>query len=142
MNNEILTTVKNYLRSAVTGAMIVCVLLVTGLSPAANAQPFSTGNNHPEIKYLGTIDDKMVFQVDLENVPANQYVSIRDEEGNTLYTERIGNTKFSRKFAFEKEEFEGKKVSFVIHGGKASTDLTFQVSRNTRLVEDLVITKL
>lgn len=133
---------KSYLRSTLTEAMIVCVLLVTALPLAANTQPFSGGNNHPEIKYLGTLQDKMVFQVDLKNVSANQYVSIRDEEGNTLYTERIGNTKFSRKFAFEKEEFEGKKVSFVIHGGKASTDLTFQVSRNTRLVEDLVITKL
>lgn len=142
MKNAILPTVKHYLRSVFTAAMVVGVLMTTGLAGAANAQPLSTASNYPEIRYLGTVQDKLVFQIDLKSVSANQSVSIRDEEGNTLYTERIGGTTFSRKFAFEKEEFEGRKVSFIIHGDKASTAQVFQVARNWRTVEDLVITKL
>lgn len=142
MNKQIVQTVSNFLSRAFAGALVACALVVTSFSSVANAQQFSTTTDHPEIKYLGTVEDKLVFQIDLKSVSAKQSVSIRDEQGNTLYTERIDGTTFSRKFAFEKEEFEGKKVSFVIHGGKASSAQTFQVARNWRTIEDLVITKL
>jgi flagellar hook assembly protein FlgD len=143
MKSETLKTIKNYLRGAFTGAMVVCVLLVTTFSFAANAQSISSEGINPEVKYLGTIQGKLVFQIDLQSVSENNpYVSIRDEEGNVLFTERIRDNKFSRKFAFEKEEFEGKKLSFVIYNGKEATAQSFQVSRNTRVVEDVMITRL
>jgi hypothetical protein len=142
MKSEMLRTVKNYLRRAFTGAMVVCVLVVTCFPMAAEAQKFAFEPKNPEIRYLGTVQDKLVFQIDLPSVSENhQYISIKDEDGMTLFTERIRDNKFSRKFAFEKEEFEGKKLSFVIYGGKETTAQTFQVTRNMRMVEDLVITR-
>ena len=143
MKKEILQTVNGFLRSAFAGIMVVCALMLTGLPLAADAQTLATYSNHPEIKYLGTIQGKMVFQIDLQNIAANnQFVSIKDEEGNILYTERVRDNKFSRKFAFDQEEFEGRKVSCIIQGGKERTAQTFEVARNMRLVEDLVITRL
>lgn len=142
MKSEILRTVKNSLRRTFTGAMVVCVLMVTCFPIAAEAQKFAVEPKNPEIRYLGTVQDKLVFQIDLPGVSENhQYISIKDEDGMTLFTERIRDNKFSRKFAFEKEEFEGKKLSFVIYGGKETTAQTFQVTRNMRMVEDVVITR-
>jgi hypothetical protein len=141
MKSNILRTVKNYTRRAFTGVMVVCVLMVTCLPVAAEAQKFALEPKNPEVRYLGTVQDKLVFQIDLPRVSPDQYISIKDEDGMTLFTEKIRDNKFSRKFAFEKEEFEGKKLSFVIYGGKETTAQTFQVTRNMRVVEDLVITR-
>lgn len=117
--------------------------MLTGLPLAADAQTLATYSNHPEIKYLGTIQGKMVFQIDLQNIAANnQFVSIKDEEGNILYTERVRDNKFSRKFAFDQEEFGGQKLSFIIHDANNKTSQAFQVARSMRMVEDVVITKL
>jgi hypothetical protein len=143
MNKQILQTVNGILRRAVAGTIVVCALMVTILSSKANAQQLTTAKNTPEIKYLGTVQDKLVFQVDFRSVANNSlFVSIKDDEGMVLFTEKIKDSKFSRKFAFDREEFEGKKLSFVIHDATETTAQTFQVARNLRLVEDVVITRL
>lgn len=143
MKKEILQTVNNLLRRALPCIMVVCAFLATSFPSAANDRPFSTGGSNPEIRYLGTVEDKLVFQVDLKstsNTPL--FVSIKDDEGVVLFTERVRENEFSRKFAFSKEEFYGQKLSFVIHDANNNTSQAFQVARSMRLVEDVVITKL
>lgn len=143
MKYETLHTVRKHTHKALVSTLVVCVLLMSSFPAAAYAQKFSFERKNPEIKYLGTVKDKLLFQIDLQSVSEkNQYVSIKDEEGNILFTEKIRDNQFSRKFAFDKEEFEGKKVSFVIHDGTETSAQTFQVSRNLRMVEDVVITRL
>lgn len=143
MKSAILQTVNHYTRKAITAAIVLSLFLVSSLPLAAGAQQFAFERKNPEIKYLGTVEDKMIFQIDLKNESdKNQYVSIKDEEGNILFTEKIRDNEFSRKFGFDKNEFEGKNVSFVIHSGKDVMSQTFQVSRNLRMVEDVVITRL
>lgn len=142
MNKQILQTVNGFLRRAIGSTLVVCALVVPSLSYTANAQQMTTTKNNPEIKYLGTIQDKLVFQVDLPNASSNSlFVSIKDEEGFVLFSQKIRDNKFSRKFAFDREEFEGKKLSFVIHDASETTAQTFQVARNLRFVEDVVITR-
>jgi hypothetical protein len=143
MNKVILLTVNGFLHRAIAGTMVVCALVVTSFSHTVSAQQLTTVKNTPEIKYIGTVQNKLVFQVDLQGTPDNaMFVSIKDDEGYVLFTEKIKNNKFSRKFAFDKEEFEGKKLSFVIYDTSATTAQTFEVSRNLRFVEDVVITRL
>ncbi|HEY1114872.1 MAG TPA: hypothetical protein VGE66_14985 [Chitinophagaceae bacterium] len=143
MKKEILQTVNGFLRSALAGTMVVCALMLTGLPLSASAQTFTTTSVNPEIKYLGIIEGKLVFQIDLKTTSGdNQFVSIRDNEGVVLFTERIGDNQFSRKFAFDQEEFGGQKLSFIIHDANNKTSQAFQVARSMRVVEDVVITKL
>lgn len=143
MNKQIFQTVSTFLRRGFVGTMVVCALMVTNLLHPAQAQQLKTGKPSPEIKYLGTVQDKLVFQVNLQSSSSNTlFVSIKDDEGFVLFTEKIRDSKFSRKFAFDREEFEGKKLSFVIHTAGETTAQTFQVARNLRFVEDVVITRL
>lgn len=144
MKYAILNTLKSYLHRTFTAAVVASVLLVSSLPLAAGAQQLSSDKNNPEVKYLGTIDNKLVFQIDLQNASENNYlfVSIKDENGSTLFNEKIRANQFSRKVAFEKEEFEGKKISFVIYNGRESSTQVFQVSRSLRMVEDVAITQV
>lgn len=143
MKKEILQTVNVFLRSVLAGTMAVCALLVINFPSTAHAQQFSATGNNPEIKYLGTVQDKLVFQIDLKSNSAESlFVSIKDDDGVVLFTERVRDNQFSRKFAFDKEEFSGQKLSFVIHDANDNTSQAFQVARSMRVVEDVVITKL
>lgn len=143
MKKEILQTVNGFFRSVFAGTMVVCALLVISFPSEATAQKFSTDSNNPEIKYLGNVQDKLVFQIELKNTSSESlFVSIKDDDGVVLFTERVRDNQFSRKFAFDKEEFSGRKLSFVIHDANENTTHSFQVARSMRVVEDVVITRL
>jgi hypothetical protein len=143
MKKEILLTISRATRRALVSTMMVCALVVNCLPISAGAQKLSLEKSTPEIKYLGTIQDKLLFQIEFESEgDSPMYFSIKDDNENILFTEKIKSKSFSRKFAFEKETFEGKKVTFIIHGTKESVTQTFQVARKMRMVEDIVITRL
>lgn len=143
MKKEILLTVNSLMRKAFARTMVVCALVVITFPLAADAQKFTIEKNSPEIKYLGTVQDRLLFQIDMENVPNSPlYVTIKDEEGNVLFAEKVRDANFSRKFAFDKGEFEGKRVSFIVQGVNGKSTQTVQVATRTRMVEDVVITRL
>ena len=143
MKQQLVQKASNITRNAIKATFILSALLVTFLPLTGTAQgPFPAKNNTPVIKYLGILEDKLVFQIDINSVPEDRVlVSIKDEDGNLLFSERVKEQKFSRKVAIEKEVFEGRKVTFAFQGTKDSSEQTFQVSRNTRLVEDVVVAR-
>lgn len=143
MKSENLKTARNYMRRTLNYTMLFCALVASSFPLATNAQEFSFDKVNPDIRYLGAIQDKLIFQIDLQSKSTDlMYVSIKDEDGTVLFTEKIRDNQFSRKFAFDKNEFEGKKLSFIIHEANESKAQTFQVARQMRMVEDVVITRL
>ena len=144
MKKEMTPTAHTFIRRTIFASIITCVMAVSFVSNTATAQKqnFYVSKTNPLIKYLGTIQDKLLFQIDLKmDSDDKMFVSIRDEDGNTLFKEKVADKSFTKKFAFEKEELEGKTLTFIIHTTKGDEYQSFQVSRNTRLVEDVVITK-
>ena len=143
MKKEILPTVHTFIRKGLAVTLMISALLMTLIPYTGGAQGnHSSKKQDPIIKYLGLVADKLVFQVDLDNSLQKQVmVSIRDDDGTILFSEKVKDQKFSRKFAFEKEEFKDRKIIFEVYGAKENSAQTFQVSQQLRLVEDLVITR-
>src|SRR5690242_16939690 len=61
-------------------------------------------SNAPEIqiRYVGTVEEQPVFQIEFEN--ANQQAlnfTIRDEDGNFLYGEKVKDKKYQKKFKYQ-----------------------------------------
>ena len=141
MKQQLVQSANHFTRKAFTATLILSAFLVSFLPLTGHTQgQFLVKNNSPVIKYLGVLEDKLVFQIDVNSATDDKLmVSIKDEDGNLLFSERVNDQKFSRKVAIEKEMFENGKVTFMIQGAKQSSEQTFQVSRNTRLVEDVVV---
>src|SRR5436189_4816140 len=58
-----------------------------------------------EIKYLGFLNKNPVFEIVFNNVQADNYfVTIRDEAGTTLYSEKISGKNISRRYRLDTEE--------------------------------------
>ena len=105
----------------------------------AQAQPL-TGTDS-SIKYLGIQESHAVFQLQIENETEESYtVRIKDHSGNLLFYKTFRDKRILQKFYFNKEEM-GELVTFIITSRKKQKIETFQVDRNVRVIEEVVITK-
>ena len=58
-----------------------------------------------EIKYLGFVSNNPVFEINTNNVVADNFiVTIRDEAGFVLYSEKLSGKNLSRKYRIDTEE--------------------------------------
>jgi hypothetical protein len=97
----------------------------------------------PTIKYIGTLDGQPVFRVDLDNQDNSIYhLTIKDDSGDILYSEKIREKEFSKKFKFENSDRRSVKLTFVVDGKEGSRAQDFQVNTSTKVWNDVVVTSL
>jgi len=93
------------------------------------------------IKYLGAEGNHVVFHLEIDNKAEEPYtVRIKDEYGNLLFYKTIKERRISKRFHFNKDEI-GELVTFIVNSKKEQKIETYQVDRNIRIVEDVVVRK-
>lgn len=113
------------------------------MSPAATAT-----DKNPivpvELKFAGFIKDQPLFQLNFSgNVLQNEFtISITDENGISLYRENIKGENFSKKFLLNTDEIGDNTLRFEIFSNKTKQSVAFEVNRNTRFVQDVVISEV
>ena len=123
--------------SALTLGVLLSVAAVT--TTQAQSTIGNPGEKTAEVKYLGVSDDALFFNVSFENPNGGKVsVIVLDEDGIQLFQEVYTDKKFDRRFKLPK--LEKNKVTFVIRNFK-DTDVKQSFEINTRLVEDVVVTK-
>lgn len=97
-----------------------------------------------ELKLVGNINNQPIFQLTyVGNTEQDEFtIVIRDEDGNSLYRENIKGESFTKKFLLNKDEVGDGALRFEISSKKFSKTVVYEINRNTRQVEDLVISKL
>lgn len=112
-------------------------LLLIGATSAQSQLP------EPTVKYIGTLDGQPVFKVQVENENnAVSHLTIKDDTGDVLYSEKIKGKEFSKKFKFENADRRNVKLTFIVDGKEGSKALDFQVNTSTRVLNDVVVTSL
>jgi hypothetical protein len=112
-------------------------LLLIGAASAQAKLP------EPTVKYIGTLDGQPVFRVQLQNQNSNIYhLTIKDETGDILYSEKIKSKEFSKKFKFENSDRHNVKLTFTVEGKEGSQSQDFQVNTSTKVWNDVVVTSL
>ena len=137
MKNFSNLSLKNVLRSVAFTAL-VAFLFVPSTVLATDTKPLPLA----EIKYIGSIDFKPVFQIDFNNEDAAEVnLLLRDENGTIIYFEVIKDKKYSRKIQLENIE-RNARVTLKLRSKKGSQSQVFQINKSTRIVEDVVIAKV
>lgn len=108
---------------------------------------FANGGKQEEpfvnIKYIGAVDDRAQFQLDMVTDNEEAYLlSIQDENGTFLYKEKISAKTFSKKFEWVNTDINVSKLMFNVTGLKSKKTQTFEVNTEVRTVRDIVINKL
>src|SRR6186713_446218 len=80
-------------------------LISTSFSNPLSAMDKKSDPPGVEIKYLGFLDKNPVFEIIFNNVQVDNYfITIRDEAGTTLHSEKISGKSVSRRYRINTEE--------------------------------------
>jgi hypothetical protein len=143
MKKQFVSSITNVIRKASFRLGIASFSLFTFLPALLNAQDKDKPTTAVEIKYIGTVNNQPVFQIEFDNRNKENYnVSIKDEDGNTLYFERFKDEKFSKKFQFERTGIDDMKLTFTLKSEKEKQSQSYEVNTSVRVIQDVVVTRL
>jgi hypothetical protein len=131
------------------------VLINTRILAIALAATFTTAFSSPalaieekkaipvELKFVGNIESQPVFLLSFNNAEGNDYtIVVRDQDGNVLYRDKVKGGNITKKFILNTEELGDVTLQFEITGKKTEKTVIYEVNKQSRLVEDLVINKM
>lgn len=120
---------------------MICVLLVNS-AIVLQAQSSNT-TPQPEIKYVGVVDDKYVFEVVYPNETQNVFsVEIKDENGYQFYFNKFKQKGFRKQYAIDKFELGNGSITFLLSAQGAVKKQSFDISTSTRTVDEVSVVKL
>jgi len=130
---------KTKIRNYGTIALFIAFSLVATVTLANDAKKTPPG---AELKYIGILKNQPVFQLDLNSVEEQHFaISIKDQFGQVLYSERIKGKTFTRKFQLDTENLDDAVLRVEVKSGKNKPEV-FTINRNTRFYEETSISKL
>jgi hypothetical protein len=124
-------------------ALSLSAFFMMSTFPVLQAQDGNEPLTPVSVRYIGLIDQQPVFQVEFDNKDEKTFqIAIRDEDGNVLYNEKAGGSRFSKKFQIEKPGLDNMKLSITLTRGKEKQTQVFEINSNVRVIQDVVVTKL
>ena len=80
-------------------------IISTSFSNPVSAMDKKSDPPGVEIRYLGFVNKNPVFEITTSNVQAdNFFITIRDEAGTVLFTEKLSGKMLSRRYRIDTEE--------------------------------------
>jgi len=98
-----------------------------------------TASDKVQVKYLGTVNEDVYFGVKYNNANAATFsITVLDEIGDVLYQGNFSDKLFDKKFKLPKDY---SKVSFVVKSTEDKFEQSFLVNINSRVVEDVIVSR-
>ncbi len=96
-----------------------------------------------QLQFIGNIKNQPVFQLSFNGTVAEEFsVSVLDNENTLLYKDVVKGESITKKFLLNTEELGNADIRFEITNKKTNKTTTYEINRNTRYVQDLVVTKI
>jgi hypothetical protein len=134
---------SNYSRTAFFIGLLVLAILIGLHSDAQTIAKVninskdSAASENVQVKYLGSMDDGVLFNVKYNNQTASPFTLIvSDASGEVLYEQIYTDKQFDKKFLLSRAY---DKMSFVIRNDKDKRNQTFAINITTKLVEDVYV---
>ena len=124
------------------GLFTLCTM---GLSQATFANV--KADDPVELKFIGNIKNQPVFQLNLNNNEAAEYfITIKDEDLNVIYSEKVEGINLSRKYQLAIDESDLKSSAFgvrvEVNSVKTHKTEVYKISSSTRVIENFEVAKL
>ncbi len=125
----------------------IALVALSTIGTSTTALAGKTPNDPIELKYMGKAENQPVFQLNLNNTEEKEYfISIKDENGKVLYSEKVKGANVTRNYRFDINEFDATSPDFGITL-EVSTDKShkaevFHVKSTARVVENFEVAKL
>jgi len=126
------------------------IIAIAFFSLLSIAQASAVNNNDSaknvpvKLKYAGMYKEKPLIQLDFSgSKEENEFtISITDESGYTFYSDDVKGEKFSKQFLLDMDNLGDATLRFEITGKKSGKTVTYEVSRQTNITEQMNLVKL
>jgi len=99
----------------------------------------SSKTNKLEVKYLGSQNDNLIFDVHYNNLKGTSFAFVvKDEDGDVLFEKEYNNKQFHKKVELARID-DLKKLSFSIVSYGDNLVQTKDIMIKTRFVEDVLV---
>lgn len=99
-----------------------------------------------EFKLVGRVNQSPQFQFKANNTEAGEYlVKVKDADGNVLYSETLKGINVWRNYRIDMSDAdiaEAFNLRFEVTNLRSKETYIYNASRNTRVVEDIIVAKL
>lgn len=119
----------------------IAIAVITVPASAHSFLSVEPSEKSADIKYLGSEDQALVFNVTYNNASASRFfVTIKDENGATIFQNVYTDGKFNKNFILRRTD--AGKVYFIISDKKNRYMESFEISTETRVVENVVVKRI
>ncbi|MFT4023516.1 MAG: hypothetical protein QM664_07010 [Flavihumibacter sp.] len=140
---KIMKTVNTQIKRVVTLGVLALVLVLNAGIAKANNERKSAGHKQIELRYVGSVNQMPVLELAFDNEAGeNLNVTLRDIDGNVLYTGNFSDKKIVKRFQFDNAVNEDIKIKLTVASGRKIQSETFQINRSSEVVESVTIAKL
>ncbi len=97
-----------------------------------------------ELKYAGNVKNLPLIQLDFSGTREENefYISITDESGFVLYSDKVKGEKFSKQFLLNTEDLGFAVLNFEIKSARSGKTVVYKVSPREKITPQVSIVKL
>ena len=133
--------VMNKNKAIIVGLMAI---ISTSFSNPVSAMDKKSDPPGVEIRYLGFVNKNPVFEITTNNPQAdNFFITIRDEAGTVLFSEKLSGKSLSRKYRIDTEEEIGKGgLRFEVRSVNSKKTAVYIAGISENITKEMAITKI
>lgn len=123
-------------------ASVTFASLILFLTPSTVHAADEVKNPPAEIKYIGSVDSKPIFQINFANLNSDEVnLTLKDQYGTVIYADLIKDKNYSRKIQLENVDSD-LKLTLTLRSKAGTQTQQFKINKNVRVIEDVVVAKL
>ena len=129
------TKIRNY--------TTIALFFALSLFTTASAKGVQKDPPVAQLKYIGNVEDQPVFQLDLNADKEDHFIiSIKNQLGESIYSERVKAKVFTRKYRLDTESLQGDTLRVEVRSGNSKKAEIFTINRHARFVQETSVSKL
>ena len=127
-------------------AIIIALMAIISVSFSNPVLATDKKNDHPgvEIKYLGFREKNPVFEIIMNNANNDNFIiTIRDESGTVLFSEKLSGKNLSRKYRIDtEEEIAEGSLRFEVRSLTTKTTDVYLVGVSANTTREMAVNKI
>ena len=124
-------------------SIAMSLFFVLSLNLTASATDEDKKPSTIQLKMISNANEAPVFQLDLNNKEVEEfYVTIKDNFGNTLYSDKIKGSNISKKFKLNPEGMSDESIRVEVRSKKTNKSEVYTINRSSKYIQETVVNKL
>jgi hypothetical protein len=132
---------KKFIPAFIISAALLAAAPVKTMANNSNIEIVSNENT-ASVKYTGSENDALFFEVKVNNPKGDKFtLTIQAEDGTVLYSKDYTDVNFNKRVKILKTD-EANRYNFSIHSSNKELENHFSINAVSKIVDDVVVTKL